>query len=190
MKRAYPVLILFILVTLLVLISSFKKTGNTVTERIPTTPVLSQVSEGSSSAAILGVRTKSSSCISHDALPDQHCTPGQILPVSAKEICVRGYAKSVRNVTERVKKQVYEEYGITEHSAGQYEVDHLISLELGGSNDISNLWPEPANPVPGFHEKDKLENYLHKQVCDGTIPLSSAQEKIAHNWLEVYKQIR
>ena len=103
------------------------------------------------------------------------------------QICVSGYSKSVRNVPESEKNQVYLEYGITSRQTGEYEVDHLISLELGGSNDISNLWPEAAQPTPGFHEKDKVENYLHAQVCSGKITLQEAQLRIANNWEEFYK---
>jgi hypothetical protein len=102
---------------------------------------------------------------------------------------VPGYAKAVRNVPEDVKDEAYREYGVTSHEPGQYEVDHLISLELGGSNDISNLWPEAANPRPGYHEKDKVENYLHKQVCDGKMSLEEAQRLIAGDWLSVYEKI-
>jgi hypothetical protein len=87
------------------------------------------------------------------------------------------------------KSQVYAEYGITHHSTGEYEVDHLVSLELGGSNDIANLWPEAANPRPGFHEKDKVENYLHDQVCSGAVSLQQAQVEIATNWLAIYNQM-
>jgi hypothetical protein len=87
------------------------------------------------------------------------------------------------------KDQVYAEYGIASHTTGQYEVDHLVSLELGGSNDISNLWPEAASPKPGFHEKDKVENYLHAQVCAGAVSLQQAQVEIATNWLTVYNSM-
>ena len=35
-------------------------------------------------------------------------------------------------------------------SAGLYggtlEIDHIVSLEIGGSNDIANLFPEKAKP--------------------------------------------
>jgi hypothetical protein len=92
----------------------------------------------------------------------------------------------VRNVSTSEKDQVYAEYGIASHSPGQYEVDHLVSLELGGSNDVANLWPEAASPTPGFHQKDQVENYLHDQVCTGAIPLATAQQEIATNWLAVY----
>jgi hypothetical protein len=101
-------------------------------------------------------------------------------------VCTSGYAKSVRDVTTSKRNKVYGEYGITTHTSGEYEVDHLISLELGGSNDIANLWPEAANPTPGFHEKDTVENYLHAQVCNGSISLADAQQKVATGWLQVY----
>jgi len=114
--------------------------------------------------------------------PDPKCTPGEKTAVTVEEICKSGYASSVRDVSEETKKQVYAMYGITSHKKGEYEIDHLISLELGGSNSISNLWPEPVSPVPGYKEKDKAENKLHSLVCSNKIPLASAQYMISHNW--------
>src|SRR5437764_1619157 len=75
-------------------------------------------------------------------LPDPKLTPGDVLPVTKEDICTPGYSKKVRNVPEAVKRKVYALYGIQQHEPGEYEVDHLISLELGGSNSIRNLWPE------------------------------------------------
>jgi len=121
--------------------------------------------------------------------PDYQCTPGAVLKVTQKEVCKKGYAKSVRDVKYATKKEVLKKYGIKNYGKGRYEIDHLISLELGGSNDISNLWPERAEPRPGFHEKDKVENYLHKEVCEGRMTLKEAQELIAHNWTDVYQKI-
>ncbi len=138
----------------------------------------------------LGQRTKTSGCVVHNALPDSACTPGAVIPQATREqICTLGYSKSVRDVPNQVKDDVYAEYGTTLHAPGEYEVDHLISLELGGSNDIANLWPEAAEPRPGFHEKDKVENYLHDQVCSGAISLQQAQTQIASNWLSIYQQM-
>lgn len=150
---------------------------------------ISQVNPSSSSQVLgieIGNRTKESGCIVNGKLPDRGCTPGDIFPtVTEKDVCISGYSKSVRNVPESEKNQVFAEYGILSHTTGEYEVDHLISLELGGSNDISNLWPEPAEPRPGFHEKDVVENYLHKQVCQGLMALSEAQKIIANDWTKV-----
>jgi hypothetical protein len=138
-----------------------------------------------------GVQTKTSGCQAHSGLPDAACTPGAIFAdATTDQICQSGYASSVRNVPTSEKNAVYAEYGISSHYTGEYEVDHLVSLELGGSNDIANLWPELASPTPGFHEKDKVENYLHDQVCSGKIALHDAQVEIATNWLQVYQQIQ
>ena len=138
-----------------------------------------------------GVQTKTSGCQAHGGLPDSACTPGAIFPnVTTSQVCTSGYAGSVRNVPTSEKDQVYAEYGITSHYTGQYEVDHLVSLELGGSNDIANLWPELASPTPGFHQKDQVENYLHDQVCSGKITMAQAQQEIATNWLAVYQQMQ
>lgn len=137
-----------------------------------------------------GVQAKTSGCAAHGGLQDLACTPGDIFPnVTKQQVCTSGYAGSVRNVPDSEKNQVYAEYGISHHTTGQYEVDHLVSLELGGSNDISNLWPEAASPTPGFHEKDKTENYLNSQVCSGALTLQQAQVEIATNWLAVYNQM-
>jgi hypothetical protein len=136
------------------------------------------------------VQTKTTGCVAQGALQDFACTPGAIFPnVTKQQVCVPGYARSVRNVPQSEKKQVFAEYGITKHPTGAYEVDHLVSLELGGTNDIANLWPEAATPKPGFHEKDRVENYLHTQVCNGSITLKQAQIEIATNWLNVYHSI-
>lgn len=143
-----------------------------------------------SATAQFGVQTQTSGCVASGGLPDRACTPGAIFPNATKDqICQSGYSRSVRNVPASEKDQVYAEYGIAHHYSGQYEVDHLVSLELGGSNDIANLWPEAADPQPGFHQKDTLENYLHDQVCSGAISLQQAQQEIATNWLAVYQSM-
>ncbi len=81
-------------------------------------------------------------------------------------------------------------YGDTD-SLKNYELDHLIPLELGGCPDcIVNLWPEPYNAPLGAHEKDKVENYLHDNVCSGQLTLIQAQNEIAADWAGVYKQIQ
>jgi hypothetical protein len=120
--------------------------------------------------------------------PNPELTPGDVYTnITSQDVCESGYSGRVRNVPASEKKKVYQEYGISyPQPEGAYEVDHFISLELGGSNDIKNLWPEPANPTPGFHEKDKVENYLHKQVCDGKMSLGEAQDKIRNDWYAVY----
>ena len=122
-------------------------------------------------------------------LPDPKMTPGATLSVTRDDICVPGYTKKVRNVPADVKRQVYAEYGITQHKPGDFEVDHLISLELGGSNSIKNLWPQSYLTQPwNAHVKDALENELHDEVCRGQIDLTTAQHDIATDWIAAYKK--
>jgi hypothetical protein len=84
----------------------------------------------------------------------------------------RGYAKKVRAVPAWLKRQAYAEYEITQYKTGDYEVDHLIALSLGGSNSIRNLWPESTKTTPwNSYVKDALEWKLHKLVCAGQLDL-------------------
>jgi hypothetical protein len=122
-------------------------------------------------------------------LPDPKYTPGATLTHDPKVVCVKAYAGGVRNVSESTKKQVLELYGVDLDKSSSVEVDHLISLELGGSNDIKNLWPQPYSPKPGAHEKDALEDRLHAEVCKGSITLTEAQHMIATNWYIGWKQM-
>ena len=133
-----------------------------------------------------GVRTKTSGCVANQVLQDPACTPGDVLTTSISTICVSGYTQTVRNVPLSEKEAVFAEYGISYSDHSNYEVDHLISLELGGSNDISNLWPESSVITDDSFTKDKLENYLHAQVCSGALALTDAQSEISSNWLEYY----
>ena len=119
-------------------------------------------------------------CAYRGRLPDSRCTPGAIFAgAGATAICRPGYSRSVRDVPAARKRRVYAEYGITRHPRGSYEVDHLVPLELGGSNSLANLWPQPA---PDFHQKDALENALHRSVCARRMRLARAQRAIAHDW--------
>ena len=129
--------------------------------------------------------TRRSGCRTHGALPDRACTPGARLSrVTRAQVCRPGYASSVRNVSSSVKDAVYRAYGLSEHYNGATgEVDHLISLELGGSNARANLFPESASPRPGSHEKDRLENKLSELVCRGRVSLVFAQRLIARDWI-------
>jgi hypothetical protein len=126
-------------------------------------------------------------------LNDLTVTPGATLPEDTKNVlCNRNFhTSSVRAVSKATKQEACREYGVdSAHCTGKlYEIDHLISLELGGANDIKNLWPQPYLPTPGAREKDKVENWLHRQVCEGKMTLTAAQDAIARDWYLVYLEM-
>src|SRR5579862_6455210 len=120
-------------------------------------------------------------------LPDPRCTPGSIDPIVTQAdirstICKKNWTTTVRppeSQTEWFKYHVaYPAYRTPQSE--RTELDHLVPLELGGSNDATNLWPEyPASPNP----KDKVEDALNAAVCDGRVALAAAQKAIAADWL-------
>ena len=59
----------------------------------------------------------------------------------------------------------------------------------GGIRERGGPGAGAAEPRPGFHEKDKVENYLHAQVCNGAMSMADAQNIIATDWLSVYNQM-
>jgi hypothetical protein len=114
-------------------------------------------------------------------LPNPKLTPGDTIPgVTANDICIPGWATEHRQVTDEMRAQVYARYGFRYDQCSSAtgfqscEVDHLIPLELGGTNDLKNLWPQPGDPQPGWAEKDDLENELHHLVCTGKMTLADA----------------
>ena len=131
-------------------------------------------------------------------MPDSSRTPGAVNPSVnqaniGQTICVTGWTASVRppsSVTSALKAvQLASGYTYKGDTlASDYEEDHLIALELGGSpNAETNLWPQPNNGGEGAHVKDSLENKLHALVCDRSISLETAQQAIAVNWWGAYQ---
>ena len=138
-------------------------------------------------------------------LPDSGCTPGAMNPTLTLEILKdsRFRTGQVRNrATSATKKNhTYAWYAITKpaHNTGRTQVcelDHLVSLELGGADTLDNIWPQcgPSRVSLNrryFKQKDTVENYLAAQVRDGKMDLHDVQFRIAQDWtqyLEAAKQ--
>ncbi len=137
--------------------------------------------EGRTDAAIAAINWK--------AVPDRNLTPGATRHVSLDEVCAPARDNENWTVPATVRKRVLQEYGMPETVTRGYELDYLITPELGGANDARNLWPEPYSSTPwNAHVKDALENRLHAMVCSGQIDLPSAQRDIADDWVAAYKK--
>lgn len=115
-------------------------------------------------------------------------TPGVATALTTTEICSHKWGKDVRHVTLAMKKQVFAAYGIPWSQHAKYEVDHLISRELGGADDVANLWPEPWLGPWNAHQKDRAENATHRALCRGDIRLKDAQDQIATDWTVLYRR--
>ena len=115
-------------------------------------------------------------------------------------------------ITDKIKTQTMKAYHST-GAADQYELDHFISLELGGCPDcVENLWPQAygdakhpmtmpqratfdkANPndktiLPGSSQKDKVEDHLKTEICTGAVTLDRAQKIVTGDWYACYLNI-
>jgi hypothetical protein len=125
-------------------------------------------------------------------LPDHKLTPGAIRTSDAKELCAPTFhTRPFRHTSQETKNQVYREYGAQRgvgRCKGGCEVDHLLPLELGGLDDIKNLWPQPPDTptVPGWQTKDKVENWGKIEVCTGKMDLSYVQKTMIEDWTKLY----
>jgi len=125
----------------------------------------------------------------NDELPDPACTPGALNPAVTQAtigttICKSGWTATIRppvSYTNKIKAEAIAAYGDYAGSAmGSYELDHLISLEIGGSpTAVANLWPERGE----HNDKDPVENAAKRAVCAGRMSLADAQEQLATNWV-------
>ena len=132
-------------------------------------------------------------------LPISSATPGTINPQVTQSniqttICVSGYTTTIRPTssytTTLKKKQLETTYSFYHDTKlGDFEEDHLISLEIGGNpSSPLNLWPEPYAGPDGARVKDQIENKLHELVCQGLLSLESAQGQISTNWFLAYQK--
>lgn len=132
-------------------------------------------------------------------LPDHRLTPGVARThLSLHQICTTKWGKDRRHVTAAMKRQVFSAYGysgnkdprcVADTHGRRCEIDHLISRELGGADDVANLWPQAYGSTPwNAVMKDRLENRLHVLVCAGTINLGAAQSALASDWTAAYRR--
>jgi hypothetical protein len=121
------------------------------------------------------------------ALPVAAITPGATWDVSLEELC--SSSPRVRPITDAMRAQVVSAYGVENVPSDQYELDYLVTPELGGATDARNLWPQKyASPIWNARVKDELERLLPRLVCSHQIDLATAQRDMASDWIAAYKK--
>lgn len=128
-------------------------------------------------------------------LPDPDCTPGAVNPTLTADVLQRkGFTtKCVRDAatSAKAKASTYTWYAIPhpKRNTGRTqtcELDHVISLELGGADTLDNLWPQCGDgsvlAKRWFKIKDAVENYLAREVRAGRMDLQEAQDGVTSDW--------
>ena len=121
------------------------------------------------------------------ALPVASITPGATWDVSLEDLC--SSSPRVRPITGAMRAQVLNAYGVEDLPSDQYELDYLITPELGGATDARNLWPQKyVSPIWNARVKDELERLLPQLVCNRELDLATAQRDMASDWVSAYKK--
>jgi hypothetical protein len=111
------------------------------------------------------------------ALADDHTISpkGVSANVQKVQLCTPGYTKTVRpavSYTNKLKMQ----WTPAGHKPSEYELDHYIPIELGGSpTDLNNLWLQVWSTA---RIKDVQENLLHRDLCNGVYTIEQVQASI------------
>jgi hypothetical protein len=148
--------------------------------------------------SVVGICLWAAPLSAQQELPDPSKTPGAANPDVhsgniQRTICRLGWTGTIRppvGYLNDLKRSQIKQYGYSDTRITDYEEDYLIPLGLGGNQrDPKNLWPQSYNFDPwNAHAKDKLEDFLHSEVCAGRIPLQQAQQEIAADWIAAYKK--
>jgi hypothetical protein len=121
--------------------------------------------------------------------PKSNLTPGMVLPVSKAQLCSGSAGLPAPPVPDSLQRKVFAIYGMNDAPANAYEVDYLITPQLGGATDIRNLWPEPYfDTAWNAHVKDQLEDRLYQMVCHDEVDLATAQQDISKDWIAAYRK--
>jgi hypothetical protein len=121
-------------------------------------------------------------------LPSAFLTPGDAKKVTKEQICTPGYVASIKATKDSMKEEAFSRYGLRDGKSSTDVLDHLIPVELGGTDSIENLWPEPVKGEWNAAQKDALEQKLLGMVCDGSLTVKQAQTAIKKNWVQAYQQ--
>ncbi len=118
-------------------------------------------------------------------MPNSLHTVGSKAKVTEAQVCAPDYVASIKPMEGWQRSRALAKYGRRDEYAGP--LDHLIPLELGGSNEPENLWPQPDQKEYGFAAKNELEAKLREMVCTSkTMSLKDAQDTIKKNWVKAY----
>ena len=104
--------------------------------------------------------------------PNQRMTPGQLCANPNSHRYPEKIAYCNRDVSPALKRQIIENYdrvlgfNIEIMPRKQFKIDHYIPLCVGGSNDITNLWPQHESV---YKITDSLEEAVCQKMSEGKL---------------------
>lgn len=106
-------------------------------------------------------------------------TPGHMCDQNNPDFDELRYQEQIahckRNVSREEKVAIAATYGIPANELPKYEIDHFISLSVGGSNEAANLWPLIKHLA---REKSGFESQMFEKVKAGEWTQAEAVERL------------
>ncbi len=103
--------------------------------------------------------------------------PGKVASTRVAEICAidhgMTYSQRHRITSAALKRYIFlRDLGRipTGRERRTWEIDHRVPLCLGGADEAANLWAQH-----GYADKDLDEAFACRSVCNGDLPISTAQ---------------
>jgi len=119
-------------------------------------------------------------------LPSNYKTPGATMKANNAQICAADFTSQAKPVAGWQRAEALERYGLRpDNFTG--DLDHLVPVSLGGSNDPDNLWPFHAQGDFTLDAKNALAAKLRDMVCAGKISLKDAQDAFKKDWTKAYR---
>ena len=118
--------------------------------------------------------------------PSNYKTPGATARVKMEQLCAPDFAASLKPASDWQRNQALERYGLRPEGFSG-ELDHLVPVSLGGSNDPDNLWPFHASGVFTLEAKQALASKLLGMVCARKLSLKDAQDAFRKDWTLAYQ---
>ncbi len=109
--------------------------------------------------------------------PELSETPGKLCDTPSKYRYPENIAYCDRDVSWETKEAIIHEYdekfsySIAKMPRGEFKIDHLIPLCAGGSNDVSNLWPQHKTV---YIITDPLEPVICSKMAQGRLKQKDA----------------
>lgn len=118
---------------------------------------------------------------SFDHAGNSTCAHGATNTDDLEVICKQPTGKRRCNFDAAFRRKFDEAYNL---AGDPFELDHVVSLELGGSNAFENLQPQDEKDS---RAKDKVENKLHRLVCSGKMKLEAARQVLVSGGWRTFK---
>lgn len=124
-------------------------------------------------------------------LPNPELTPGEVTAEPISQICKVGTDDERKKLSPSEKAQIFYRYGITAVSSSDcgYQLDHLIPNGIGGASTEKNIWPQHLCGDWNAYDKDRLDRWARKEVCDGRMSLEDARNLFTTDWTQSYLKV-